>query len=102
MKGMGSFLERTPQPAPPPISQNPTPVFNCRHCSRFLPEGTLACPDCGAVVYVQHVAALAGAAQALERERRWPEARAAWLGVKEWLPAEGKEAGTVGSADCGA
>lgn len=90
---MGSLAR--PTQSPPPIPSAPVPVFNCRQCSRFLPEGTLACPDCGALVYVQHVAALAGAAQELERERRWPEARAAWLAVKEWLPAESKETGTV-------
>ena len=86
---MGTLVQQT-QPLP-----SPAPVFNCRQCSRFLPEGTLACPDCGAVVYVQHVAALAGTAQTLERERRWPEARAAWTEVLAWLPAGGKDAAAV-------
>lgn len=68
-------------PSPPP------PLFNCPHCSHWLPEGTLACPECGALVYADHLAGLATTAQGLEREGRWAEARAAWGVALAWLPA---------------
>ncbi len=78
-------------PAPVELPPDPTPVYSCPQCSHFIAEGTLACPDCGALVYVEHLAGLAGAAQTLEREKRWPEARAAWVATRLWLPPNGKE-----------
>ena len=65
----------------------PAPIFNCPRCSHWLPEGTLACPECGSLVYAEHIAGLATAAQQMEREQRWPEARAAWGAALAWLPA---------------
>ncbi len=81
----------TPIELPP----NPPPIFTCRQCSHWLGEGTLACPGCGALVYVQHLAGLASAAQELEREKRWPEAKTAWATAKLWLPAGSREAITL-------
>ena len=77
----------------PPVElpPDPAPVYSCPQCSHFISEGTLACPDCGALVYVEHLAGLATAAQDLEREKRWPEARAAWNAARAWLPPGGKE-----------
>ena len=44
----------------------PDPVFNCPQCSHYLPPGTLACPDCHALIYTLHVGHIAKAAQSLE------------------------------------
>ena len=65
----------------------PAPIYNCPRCSHWLQEGTLACPECGSLVYAEHIAGLATAAQQMEREQHWPEARAAWGAAMEWLPA---------------
>ena len=37
----------------------PPPIYNCRVCSHYLMPGTLACPECGALVYGPHVAQVA-------------------------------------------
>ena len=70
------------------LPPGPAPIYNCPRCSHWLPEGTLACPDCAALVYTDHVAGLATAAQQMEQEQRWPEAKAAWGAALAWLPAE--------------
>ena len=52
----------------------------------------LACPECGSLVYAGHIAGLATAAQGLEKEQHWPEARAAWGAALAWLPASSPQA----------
>ncbi len=74
------------------LPPDPPPLFNCPRCSHWLSEGTLVCPDCGALVYADHIAGLATAAQLMEREKRWPEARAAWGAAITWLPADTSQA----------
>ncbi len=64
----------------------PAPIFSCPNCSHWIPEGVLACPECGSLVYANHIAGLATAAQGLEKEQRWAEARAAWGAALAWLP----------------
>ncbi len=44
------------------------------------------------MVYADHISGLAVAAQQLEKEQRWPEARAAWSTALVWLPAETSQA----------
>ncbi len=73
---------------PVELPPDPAPIFNCPHCSHWIAEGTLVCPECGSLVYAEHIAGLATAAQGMEREQRWPEARAAWGAAKGWLPAQ--------------
>jgi Zn-dependent protease len=73
----------------------PPPIYNCRVCSHYLPAGTLACPECGALVYGPHVAKVADAAQTLEGESRWDEARATWSSALQWLPQGTTQAGAV-------
>ena len=74
------------------LPPDPPPLYNCPRCSHWLPEGTLACPECGALVYADHIAGLATAAQQMEREKRWPEARAAWGAAIHWLPNDTSQA----------
>ncbi len=71
---------------PVALPPDPLPIYNCPRCRYYLPQGTLLCPECGMLVYSEHIAGLAAAAQRLEQERRWPEARAAWSTVLMWLP----------------
>lgn len=69
------------------LPPDPAPIYSCPRCSHYITEGTLACPECGSLVYAGHIANLATAAQQMEREQRWPEARAAWGIAMSWLPA---------------
>ena len=73
----------------------PTAVYSCPQCSHYIHEGTLVCPECGALIYGQHAAGLAHVAQAMEGEKRWDEARAAWGEALVWLPEGTTQAHTV-------
>ena len=84
-------------PNPNPISMEPVPpppapvaIYNCPQCSHYIAEGTLVCPECGTLIYTQHVATLAHAAQSLEQEKRWPEARATWADALPGRPARNR------------
>ena len=70
------------------LPPDPAPIYNCPQCSHWLRDGTLICPDCGNLVYKHHVAGLAQAAQGLEQEKRWPEARTVWNAALVWLPSD--------------
>lgn len=74
----------------PPEPAAPEPVHSCPSCSHWLPEGTLACPDCQTLAYGRHLSVLAHSAQELESEGKWPEARDRWQSTLAWLP-EGTE-----------
>ena len=75
--------------------QVPEPIHNCPNCSHWLPEGTLACPECHTLVYGQHLSAMARSAQELEAEGKWPEARGRWEETLAWLPADTEQANTI-------
>lgn len=78
-----------PEPAPP------QPVHSCPSCSHWLPEGTLACPDCQTLTYGQHLSELAFGAQQLEQQGRWAEARDRWRSTLMWLPEGTSQAETI-------
>lgn len=73
----------------------PEPVFNCPQCSRWLPEGTLACPECETIVYSDHLRKIALAAGNEESAKHWAEAREVWRSALAWLPAGTKQAEAV-------
>ncbi len=75
-----------PEPAPPQT------IHSCPNCSHWLPDGTLACPDCQTLTYGQHLSVLAGEAQSLEHEAKWPEARDRWRSALHWLPENTRHA----------
>ena len=83
--------------APPPASgieqaaREPAPVYNCAECSRWLEPGSLACGDCGAIVYTQHLRTIAMEASALEEAKDWLSARQTWEQGLAWLPAGSKQ-----------
>ena len=76
-----SVTEATPSIAPP------DPIHNCPQCSHWLPEGTLACPDCQTIVYSQHLRQIATLATQQEQEQKWAEARETWTSMLAWIPA---------------
>jgi len=82
-------IETVPLPnsSTPPVAP-PEPIHNCVSCSLWLPEGTLACPECNTVVYQQHLRQLGSIATQLELEQKWQEARAAFVSMLAWLPEE--------------
>lgn len=70
----------------------PTAIHNCPNCSHWLPEGTLACPDCQTLTYGRYLNELAGYAHLFEQQGKWKEARDRWRSTLEWLPADAEQA----------
>ncbi len=70
-------------------------IHNCPSCSHWLPEGTLACPDCQTLTYGVHLSEIARSAQGLEQEQKWVEARERWASALGWLPDETTQAASV-------
>ncbi len=66
-------------PAPPTIN-------SCPSCSHWLPDGTLACPECGTLIYAGHLGELASGAQQMEAQGQWTEARDRWHSMLAWMP----------------
>jgi Zn-dependent protease len=79
----------------PPPPAPPEAIHNCPSCSHWLPEGTLACPECQTLTYSQHLGRIAYEAQQLEQEQKWAEARDRWRSALQWLPAETAQAETL-------
>ena len=75
-----------------PVIAPPTPIHNCPQCSHWLPEGTLACPECATIVYSQHLRELASIASRQEQEQKWGEARDTWDSMLAYLPSGTKQA----------
>lgn len=73
----------------------PEAIHNCPECSLWLPEGSLACPECHTIVYRQHLNEMGQQALAQEREGLWVEARATWQSMLAWLPGETEQAAAV-------
>lgn len=78
-----------PQLAPPSV------IHSCPNCSHWLPDGTLACPDCQTLTYGRYLSELAGAAQQLEQQGRWQEARERWNFTLQWLPENTQQAASI-------
>jgi Zn-dependent protease len=78
-----------PTPAVPPT------IHSCPSCSHWLPDGTLACPDCQTLTYGRYLSQLAGTAHQFEREGRWKEARERWQTTLQWLPEDTEQAAGV-------
>jgi Zn-dependent protease len=79
----------------PPEVAAPPVIHNCPNCSHWLPDGTLACPDCQTLTYGQHLGTLAAAAQQLEQEGKWNEARDRWRSALQWLPEGTRQAASI-------
>ncbi len=81
-----------PEPATP---HDPEPIHNCPSCSHWLPEGTLACPDCQTLTYGRYLSEVAHSAQQLEAESKWTEARDRWRSMLAWMPEDTEQATTI-------
>ncbi len=81
----------------PPEPASPEPIHSCPSCSHWLPDGTLACPDCQTLTYGHHLSELAYAAQQLEQEGKWVEARDRWRSTLVWLPEGTQQAESIQS-----
>ena len=79
----------------PPARATPAPIFNCPQCSRWLPEGTLACPECEMLVYSAHLREIALDATAQENAGEWAQARETWQQALQWLPEETKQRASI-------
>src|ERR1700712_4255168 len=79
----------------PPEPAAPSMIHSCPSCSHWLPDGTLACPDCQTLTYGQHLGELAASAQQLEVEHKWPEARDRWRSALAWLPQDTRQAASI-------
>ncbi|MGI4829659.1 MAG: site-2 protease family protein [Janthinobacterium lividum] len=75
----------------------PETIHSCPNCGHWLPDGTLACPDCQTLTYGRHLGALASSAQELEKEGKWPEARDRWQSALVWIPEGTPQAESIGN-----
>jgi len=73
----------------------PQEIHNCPNCSHWLPDGTLACPDCQTLTYGVHLSGLAAQAQQMEQQGQWKEARELWQQALQWLPADTRQAVSI-------
>ncbi len=78
-----------------PALPAPEAVFNCPQCSRWLPPGTLACPECQAILYSAHLRHIAILATDDENAGHWTEAREVWRQALLWLPPETRQYAAV-------
>ena len=83
---MSTATAFSPEPAPPEA------IHNCPSCSHWLPDGTLACPDCQTLTYALYLRDLAGSAQQFEQQGLWREARERWRSTLRWLPENTEQA----------
>jgi len=77
------------------LALNPPAVTNCRACRADLVPGTLACPQCAALVYSNHLDQISKTALNLEqinRPENLAEARELWLSALPWLPRASRQA----------
>src|SRR5215472_7745770 len=73
----------------------PQEIHSCPSCSHWLPDGTLACPDCNTLTYGLYLRDLAGSAQNLEQQGKWAEARERWRSTLKWLPENAEQAAGI-------
>jgi Zn-dependent protease len=79
----------------PSLPPAPQAIHSCPQCSHWLPDGTLACPDCQTLTYGQYLSQLAFEAQQLEQQQRWMEAREIWQTALGWMPGDAQQAASV-------
>ncbi|HEY5382886.1 MAG TPA: site-2 protease family protein [Acidobacteriaceae bacterium] len=73
----------------------PQAIHSCPSCSHWLPEGTLACPDCQTLTYSHYLGELAASAHLLEQQGKWKEARERWQSTLQWLPLNTEQAAGI-------
>ena len=73
----------------------PDPIYSCPQCSHWIPEGTLACPDCHTLIYGEHLNRVAAAAGSAEQNGKRLEARELWQEALRWLPADARQGAQI-------
>jgi Zn-dependent protease len=86
---MSTATTLSSEPAPPQA------IHSCPSCSHWLPDGTLACPDCQTLTYGRYLSELAGSAQVFEQQGKWQEARERWNSTLRWLPENTEQASGI-------
>jgi Zn-dependent protease len=79
----------------PELTLNPPVITGCRDCRADLAPGTLACPQCNALVYSNHLDQISKTARNLEetgQTAQLAEARELWLSALPWLPRASRQA----------
>jgi len=66
-------------------------IHNCPSCGHWLPEGSLACPECHTLTYGAHLNQIANQAQQLEQDQKWAQARERWTSALAWLPEDAQQ-----------
>jgi Zn-dependent protease len=74
---------------------SPQAIFNCPECSHYLAPGSLACPECNAIVYGGYLRTLAIQATEQEDAGEWLAARETWRQGLDWVPEDTKQATAV-------
>jgi Zn-dependent protease len=74
---------------------SPQAIFNCPECSHYLAPGSLACPECNAIVYGGYLRTLAIQATEQEDAGEWLAARDTWRQGLDWVPEDTKQATAV-------
>jgi Zn-dependent protease len=73
----------------------PETVHTCPGCGNWLPDGTLACPECQALTYGRYLGTMAAGAQALEQQGKLPAALEQWRQALQWLPETTQQAANI-------
>jgi len=76
------------------VSSSLTPALKqtCSACSRDLPAGTLACPECHALVHAEELQQLSTKAKELEAQNQFRAARDEWIHALALLPHDSSQA----------
>jgi len=78
----------------PQLTLNPPVITECRDCRTELAPGTLACPNCNALLYSNHLDQVSKSARNLEetgQPAQLAEARELWLSALPWLPRASRQ-----------
>jgi Zn-dependent protease len=79
----------------PDLTHHPAVIAECRDCGTELSPGALACPQCNALAYSNHLEQISKSAQNLEamgKPQQLAEARELWLSALPWLPRASRQA----------
>jgi hypothetical protein len=78
----------------PQLTLNPPVITDCRDCRAELAPGTLACPNCNALLYSYHLLQISKSARNLEetgQPAQLAEARELCLSALPWLPRASRQ-----------
>lgn len=92
---MSTATTAEPEVLTPVTVPEPEPIYSCPSCQHWIADGVLACPDCGTLVYAQHLNQIGAAAAAAERDKRFADARVLWTDALRWLPDDSEQGAKI-------